>query len=34
MAKAPDEVGGGVALLTAPPEPFVPEELQGKPASG
>ncbi len=34
MATAPDEVGGGVALLTAPPEPFVPAELQGKPAIG
>jgi FAD/FMN-containing dehydrogenase len=32
IAQAPDEVGGGVALLTAPPEPFVPEELQGRPA--
>jgi FAD/FMN-containing dehydrogenase len=31
MAQAPDEVGGGAALLTAPPEPFVPPELQGKP---
>jgi FAD/FMN-containing dehydrogenase len=31
MAQAPDEVGGGVALLTAPPEPFVPPELQGQP---
>ena len=34
MAEAPDEVGGGVALLTAPPEPFVPSELQGQPAVG
>src|SRR5213592_1370629 len=25
MEQAPDEVGGGVAMLTAPPEPFVPE---------
>jgi Berberine and berberine like len=32
MATAPDEVGGGVALLTAPPEPFVPAEAQGQPA--
>ena len=32
LAEAPDEVAGGVALLTAPPAPFVPEELQGKPA--
>jgi FAD/FMN-containing dehydrogenase len=31
---APDEVGGGAALLTAPPEEFVPEELRGKPAMG
>jgi FAD/FMN-containing dehydrogenase len=34
MATAPDEVGGGVALLTAPPEPFVPEEMRGKHAVG
>jgi hypothetical protein len=34
MAQAPDEVGGGVALITAPPEPFVPAELQGQPAVG
>src|SRR3954470_14309528 len=34
MATAPDEVGGGVAFLTAPPEPFVPEEARGKPAVG
>jgi FAD/FMN-containing dehydrogenase len=34
IANAPDEVGGGVALLTAPPEPFVPEALQGQPAIG
>jgi FAD/FMN-containing dehydrogenase len=27
---APDEVGGGVFYLTAPPEDFVPEELVGK----
>src|SRR5205807_291080 len=32
MVDAPDEVGGGVALLTAPPEPFVPADLQGQPA--
>jgi FAD/FMN-containing dehydrogenase len=32
IATAPDEVGGGVAFLTAPPEPFVPEEARGKPA--
>ena len=29
-----DQVGGGVALLTAPPEPFVPEEVRGQPAVG
>ena len=34
IAGASDEVGGGVALLTAPPEPFVPDELQGQPAIG
>ncbi len=34
IASAPDEVGGGVALLTAPPEPFVPEEVRGQPAVG
>ena len=31
MESAPDEVAGGGALLVAPPEPFVPEELRGKP---
>jgi hypothetical protein len=34
MAQAPNEVGGGVALLTAPPEPFVPPEMQGQPVVG
>jgi FAD/FMN-containing dehydrogenase len=34
MDEAPDELGGAVALLTAPPEPFVPEELQMKPVLG
>jgi FAD/FMN-containing dehydrogenase len=34
IATAPDEVGGGIAFLTAPPEPFVPEEARGKPAVG
>jgi FAD/FMN-containing dehydrogenase len=34
MAQAPDEVGGGIALLTAPPEEFVPEDARGKPAAG
>lgn len=32
MSKAPRELGGGVALMTAPPAPFVPAELQGQPA--
>jgi len=32
MADAPDEIGGGLALLTAPPEEFVPAEARGKPA--
>jgi hypothetical protein len=34
MAEAPDEIGGGAALITAPPEPFVPADLQGQPALG
>jgi FAD/FMN-containing dehydrogenase len=34
MSSAPQQVTGGVALLTAPPEPFVPAELQGQPAIG
>ena len=34
MADAPDEACGGIALLTAPPEEFVPEEARGKPAAG
>jgi FAD/FMN-containing dehydrogenase len=34
IAQAPIEVGGGVALLTAPPEPFVPPDLQGQPVVG
>jgi FAD/FMN-containing dehydrogenase len=34
MADAPDEVGGGLALITAPPEDFVPEDARGKPACG
>jgi hypothetical protein len=32
MATAPDEVCGGLAFLTAPPAPFVPEALRGHPA--
>ncbi|HKH19077.1 MAG TPA: FAD-binding oxidoreductase [Solirubrobacteraceae bacterium] len=31
MAGAPDDRGGGLALLDAPPMPFVPEPLQGAP---
>ncbi|MBW8901921.1 MAG: FAD-binding oxidoreductase [Massilia sp.] len=31
---APREVGGGVALITAPPEEFVPEAARGMPAVG
>lgn len=31
---APDEVGGAVALMTAPPEEFVPEHVRGQPACG
>ena len=34
MADAPDEVGAGVALLTAPPEEFVPEPVRGRPVVG
>ena len=34
MEKAPEEVGGGLALLTAPPEEFVPEEGRGQKATG
>jgi FAD/FMN-containing dehydrogenase len=30
IADAPDEIGGGVGFLTAPPAPFVPEALQGQ----
>ncbi len=29
IAAAPDELGGGCAFVTAPPEPFVPEPVQG-----
>ena len=31
MAGAPDDLGGGLALLDAPPAPFVPPALQGAP---
>jgi FAD/FMN-containing dehydrogenase len=33
MATAPDELGGGVALIHAPPAPFVPDEWQFKPVT-
>lgn len=31
---APDELSTGCAVITAPPEPFVPAELHGKPVLG
>jgi FAD/FMN-containing dehydrogenase len=31
---APDEAGGGVAFVTAPPEEFVPEPVRGQPVVG
>jgi FAD/FMN-containing dehydrogenase len=34
IEQAPKEVCGGLALITAPPEDFVPEEARGKPAVG
>jgi FAD/FMN-containing dehydrogenase len=34
MEQAPDQVCGGLALITAPPEEFVPEAARGKPAVG
>ena len=34
MADAPDEINGGVALITAPPEEFVPEPVRGQPVVG
>jgi FAD/FMN-containing dehydrogenase len=34
FADAPDEVGGGVAFVTAPPVEMVPEPARGKPAVG
>ena len=34
MRDAPDEVGGALAFITAPPEEFVPEQARGKPAVG
>jgi len=34
MAGAPDEVGGALAFVTAPPADFVPEHARGEPACG
>jgi FAD/FMN-containing dehydrogenase len=34
MADAPDEIGGALAFVTAPPADFVPEHARGKPACG
>jgi FAD/FMN-containing dehydrogenase len=34
MAEAPDEVGAGLAFITAPPEEFVPEPVRGQPVIG
>jgi FAD/FMN-containing dehydrogenase len=34
QAAAPDELNGGFAFLTAPPEEFVPEEVRMKPICG
>jgi len=34
MADAADEVGSGVALITAPPADFVPEPVRGQPVVG
>lgn len=34
MRGAPDEVGGGIAFITAPPAPFVPEPVRGQPVVG
>jgi len=34
VEKAPNELGGAVAILTAPPAPFVPEQLKGQLAIG
>jgi FAD binding domain-containing protein/berberine-like enzyme len=34
MADAPDALCGGLALMSAPPLPVVPAELQGRPAVG
>lgn len=34
MLNAPDELGSGVACITAPPEEFVPEPVRGQPVLG
>ncbi len=34
MSKAPDELGTGLAFITAPPEEFVPEPVRGHPVVG
>lgn len=34
MTEAPDEVGSGLAFITAPPEDFVPEPVRGQPVVG
>ena len=34
IAQAPDEVCGGCALISAPPEEFVPEPVRGQPVLG
>jgi hypothetical protein len=34
MLEAPDELNGGFAFITAPPEEFVPEEVRMKPVCG
>lgn len=34
MADAPDEIGGALAFITAPPAPFVPEPVRGQPVVG
>jgi FAD/FMN-containing dehydrogenase len=34
MPSGPDDLGGGVAFINAPPEPFIPADLQLQPVSG
>ncbi len=34
IVQAPDQVCGGLALITAPPEEFVPADMRGQPAVG